>query len=81
MKRIIAIILCFMLCILLAGCTQVSKSENSTIHSYAMIIMPNGSIIEGECIAFTRISSGYAMVKIDGVKYYTNEWRIVIWEK
>lgn len=81
MKRIIAIILCFILCILLAGCNQVSKPEGSTTHTYAMIIMPDGSIIKGECSTFTRISSNYAMAKIDGVKYYLNEWRIVLWEK
>ena len=81
MKKIIAIILCFMLCVLLVGCTQVSKPEDSTIYTYAMIIMPDGSIIKGECSAFTRISNGYAMVKIDRIKYYTNEWRIVFWEE
>ena len=81
MKKIIAIILCFMVCILLAGCTRVSKPESSTTHTYAMIIMPDGSIIEGECSTFTRVSSGFALAKIDGVKYYINEWRIVLWEK
>jgi hypothetical protein len=82
MKKIIVIILCFILCILLAGCTpvSVSKLEGSTTYTNAMIIMPDGSIIKGECESFIRISSSYAMVKIDGVKYYTNEWRIVLWE-
>ena len=87
MKKIIIILLCIVICIMLSGCTirvskqeQESESSNSTV-SYAMIIMPDGSIVKGECAAFTRISSGYAMVKIDGIKYYTNEWRIVIWEK
>ena len=82
MKKIIVIILCFILCILLAGCTRVSvsKPEGSTAYTHAMIIMPDGSIIQGECTALTRGSTGYAMVKINGVKYYANEWRIVIWE-
>ena len=83
MKKIIVIMLCFMLCVLLAGCTRVSvsKSEGSTTCTYAMIIMPDGSIIEGECSTFKRISSGYALVKINGIRYYANEWRIVLWEK
>lgn len=83
MKKIIAIILCFMLCILLTGCTQVNKPENSTTrtYTYAMIVMPDGSIIKGECSAFTRISSGFAMITIDGVKYYTHEWHIILWQK
>ena len=81
MKKIVAIVLCFMVCILLTGCARVSKPEGSTIPTYAMIIMPDGSIIEGKCSTFKRISSGYALVKIDGIRYYTNEWRIVLWEK
>ena len=80
MKKIIIIMLCLMLCILLTGCTQVSQSKDSTAYGYAMIVMPDGSIIKGNYSAFTRFSSGYAMVKIDGVKYYANEWRIVLWE-
>ena len=81
MKKIIIITLCILFCLVLTGCaTQVSKPESSPTISYAMIIMPDGSIIKGNCSAFTRISSGYAMVKIDGIKYYTNEWRIVIWK-
>lgn len=86
MKKIIIILLCIVMCFILSGCVariykpeQESESSNST--TYAMIIMPDGSIIKGECTAFTRGSTGYGMVKIDGVKYYTNEWRIVIWEK
>lgn len=81
MKKIILVALCVIFCIMLTGCTQVSKPEGSTTHTYAMIIMPDGSIIKGECDALTRVSSGYAMIKIDGIKYYTNEWRIVVWEK
>jgi hypothetical protein len=71
-----------MLCVLLSGCTQVSKSENSTIaHTYAMIVMPDGSIIKGECSTFTRVSCGYAIARVNGIKYYLNEWRIVLWEE
>lgn len=81
MKKIILVALCVIFCIMLTGCIQVSKPEGSTTHTYAMIIMPDGSIIEGECSTFTRVSSGYAFAKINGVKYYINEWRIVLWEK
>ena len=81
MKKIIIIMLCILFCFVLTGCvTRVSKPEESTVYTNAMVIMPDGSIIKGECTAFTRISSGYAAVKIDGIKYYANEWRIVIWE-
>lgn len=84
MKKIIIILLCITICIVLSGCTiRVSKQESESsgpTTSYAMIIMPDGSIIKGNCSAFTRGSTGYAMVKINGVKYYANEWRIVIWE-
>lgn len=85
MKKIIIIVLCIVMCVILSGCTiRVSKQESESSEStasYAMIIMPDGSIIQGECTTFTRISSGYAVIKINGIKYYTNEWRIVIWNK
>ena len=81
MKKIIVIILCFTLCIMLAGCTQVSKSEKTATHTYAMILMPDGSIIKGEYSTYSRLSDNYATVKVDGVKYYLHEWRIVLWEK
>lgn len=82
MKKIIIIVLCIVMCVILSGCTYKQESESSkSTTSYAMIIMPDGSIIQGECTAFTRISSGYAVVKINGIKYYANEWRIVIWNK
>lgn len=82
MKKIIIILLCIVMCIILSGCTmrQVYKLESDSSTTYAMIIMPDGSIVKGECTAFTRISSEYAMVKINDIKFYTNEWRIVIWE-
>lgn len=81
MKKVIIILLCITVCIILSGCTtQVNKPESSSTISYGMIIMPDGSIIKGNCSTFTRGSTGYAMVKINGVKYYANEWRIVIWE-
>lgn len=81
MKKVIIILLCITMCIILSGCTtRINKPESSSTISYAMIIMPDGSIINGNCSAFTRGSTGYAMVKINGVKYYANEWRIVIWE-
>ena len=83
MKKIIIILLCVVMCIMLSGCTlrDVYKPESGSSATYAMVIMPDGSIIQGECAAFTRISSGYAVVKINGIKYYANEWRIVIWER
>lgn len=82
MKKIIIILLCVVMCTMLSGCTlrDVYKPESDYSTTYAMVIMPDGSIVKGKCNAFTRISSEYAMVKINGVKFYTNEWRIVIWE-
>ena len=82
MKKIIIITLCILFCFVLIGCTaQVSKPESSSAIGHAMIIMPDGSIIQSECTALTRVSSGYAVIEIDGVTYYTNEWRVVIWKE
>ena len=46
---------------------------------FAQLIMPDGSIISGECTRRVRISSGYMLVTIDGIEYQCNELRIVLW--
>ena len=78
MKKIIIIILCVILCILLTGCTQVSKPEDST--TYAMIIMPDGSIIKGKCEDYMRYTHNWMQIQINGITYYLNDWRVILYK-
>lgn len=80
MKKIAIIILCFMLCIMLTGCTQVNKSENSPSYTYAMIIMPDGSIIKGKCEDYMRYSNNWMTVQINGTTYHLNDWRVTLYK-
>lgn len=81
-----AITIIFMLVLaaaLFTGCTsnqpeqpEPSKSNDPT---YAMIRMPDGSIIQGLCSDSTF---GYcsAVVVIDGVTYHTGAENVVVWK-
>lgn len=82
MKKIVLIFILILTCLLVTGCVSVntfSKSTADTDYGMAMIIMPDGSIIKGECSNFSRISGNWAIVTIDGVTYAANDWRIVRW--
>jgi len=79
MKKII-------LCIILVGVLFILTSCNDTdlavkTERYAMIIMPDGSLIQGICTSFYRYSDNYMYVKVDDIGYYLDTWRIVTWEK
>lgn len=80
MKKIILIFILIFACLLITGCVSTNNSTANTEYGMGMIIMPDGSIIKGECSNFQRISSNWAIVTIDGVTYATNDWRIVRWK-
>ena len=81
MKKIILIFILIFTCILITGCVSVNTSTKSNAdYGMGMIIMPNGSIIKGECSNFCRISGNWAIITIDGVTYSANDWRIVRWK-
>lgn len=81
MKKII-------LCLLLVGILFLVASCNNTIdlselenERHATLLMLDGSIIQGTCTNFARYSDNWAYIKIDGVKYYLDTWRIILKEK
>ena len=80
MKKIILIFILIFTCILITGCASTNKSTTGTEYGTGMIIMPDGSIIKGECSNFIRISGNWAIITIDGVTYSANDWRIVRWK-
>lgn len=78
MKKII-------LCIILIGVLFILTSCGSDLsiktERHAMIIMPDGSLIRGTCTNIFRYSDNYIYVKVDGIEYYLDSWRIVTWEE
>ena len=81
MKKILVIILVGLL-LLLTGCSATStNSTNQKITKTAMIYMPDGSIVCGECESLLRISHNWQKLVIDGITYRVSDWRVVIIEK
>lgn len=81
-RKVIAIIFMLILVVVLfTGCTSnqpgPSKPNNT---KYAMIRMPDGSIVQGLC-SYMRYGYCSAVVIIDGVRYQTGaENVVVVWK-
>ena len=75
MKKIILCIILVGVLFILTSCSDLSvKTER-----HAMIIMPDGSLIQGICTNIHRYSDNYMYVKVDGIEYYLDTWHIVTW--
>ena len=79
MKKIILCIILASVLFILTSCSDNDLSVKTERH--AMIIMPDGSLIQGICTEFTRHSDNYMYVKVDDVEYYLDTWRIVTWKE
>ena len=81
MKKIILCIILVSVLFILASCSGNTAHDLAVkTERHAMIIMPDGSLIQGMCTNFIRYSDNYIYVKVDGVEYYLDTWRIVTWE-
>lgn len=82
MKKIILCIILVSVLFILASCGGNDALDFSVkTERHAMIIMPDGSLIQGICTEFTRYSDNYMYVKVDGVEYYLDTWRVVTWKE
>lgn len=80
MKRIVLVTILVAIALVLTGCVNRAETSTKTSITYAQLIMPDGTIIEGVLTGSLRYGSGWMTVTIDDVKYWTNPWRIVMWE-
>ena len=78
-KKIILCIILVSVLSILTSCSELDLSVQT--ERYVMIIMPDGSIIQGICTNFVPHTNNYMYVKVDGVEYYLNSWRVVMWEE
>ena len=82
MKKIILCIILVGILFMLTSCNNNDTFDLSVkTERHAMIIMPDGSLIQGICTNFMRYSDNYMYVKVDGIDYYLDTWRIVTWEE
>ena len=80
MKRIVLVAILVAIMLIMTGCVKRAETSTETSISHAQLIMPDGTIIEGVLTGSLRYDSGWMTVTIDGVKYWTNQWRVVMWE-
>lgn len=79
-KIIVIVFMLILTAVLFTGCTSNPPELSSpSSPTYAMIRMPDGSIVQGSCSYFWV---GYvdAEVVIDGVRYETDIENIVVWK-
>ena len=71
MNALVAVALVLTECTSHTGTTEKRKK-------YAQLVMPDGTIVEGEYIDSSRYSNGWSFFIIDGVTYWTNQLRVVV---
>ena len=83
MKKMLMFIVLTVLLFVLCGCQETVQeaAELKNPSAHAMILMPDGTIIEGTCTDRFRMSNNWQTVVIDGVKYRVHEWRLAITEE
>lgn len=82
MKKIILCIILVGVLFILTSCSNNDVLDFSVkTERHAMIIMPDGSLIQGICTNFIRYSNNYMYVKVDGIEYYLDTWRVVTWKE
>ena len=73
-RKVIKIIFVLILMIaLLAGCSANQQK-------YAMIRMPDGSIVQGSCSYSEFSYGGNVTVVIDGIRYRTGAENVMVWK-
>ena len=81
MKRIVLVTILMMIMLIMTGCAKLGETSVETkVTYYAQLIMPDGTIVEGECTYLNRHNTGWIELYIDDVKYQTDQRRVMIWE-
>ena len=78
MKRVLALMLVLIVVVgLLCGC---NRTVCNTTHTYerAMIVLPNGEVVEGEIEKWVSWESGAVEVFIDGKSYCVHPVNVVL---
>lgn len=81
MKTAKLILLLALVGVVLTGCsTSEDKTATNPNDKYAMLRMPDGSIIQGVCDNF-NVSYGCVRLDIDGTGYVTGLENVLIWRE
>ena len=82
-KLIIFAAAILLIAFVITGCGEVQKIVSPAFPegSHVELLMPGNTVVIGECEELLRISSGWIKLKIDGIWYACNEWRVVLKER
>lgn len=79
MKRWLALMLVLIMAIgLLCGCGNMTMFDTTYSYERAIVALPNGEIIEGECSSWADWEDGTVQVVIDDKTYYTHSVNVVL---
>ena len=77
MKKCLLVIV-LLLALILSGCAT-KPAENKMFK--AMILLPDGNTVKGDCSEYMRISDNWIYLMVNGISYRINDWRVVIIEE
>lgn len=81
MKKIIFVVVILMVAVslLLTACGNHQLVDATWHFNYAIIKLPNGEIVEGECTSWRDYeNSDQLQVKVNGVQYLTHSCNVVL---
>lgn len=82
MKKLVLLLLVISIVFLLSSCdeTPVEEAPSKRATQTAILLMPDGSIIQGVCTNLKTTTRDWTTVTIDGVTYMADQRRLVIIE-
>lgn len=81
MKKVIFVVVILMVIasLMLTACSNYQAMDTTWKFNYAIIKLPNGEIVEGECTSWKDYeNSDQLQVKINGVQYLTHACNVVL---
>ena len=85
-KRLLILLVLIGLLFVFSGCNDENlgvykqKGDDNTVR-YVMILMPDGTVVNGLCTYSLRISGNWIIVTVNDITYRLNDWRVVIKEE
>ena len=79
-KRVVLAVLLLTVC--LTACACAARTQSKALEPLrAVILMPDGAIIEGICTEYGLHTGGVMMLVVDGTKYMCGQERVVLYRE
>lgn len=85
-KRLLILLVLIGLLFVFSGCNNKNLGEYKQTNGedtvrYVMILMPDGTVVNGLCTYIHRFSGNWIIVTVNDITYRLNDWRVVIKEE